>query len=110
MSISNFFRRKNIFAKNILPLIFLFIIITFFITAFFNNLKIVNYKIESEKISSKVRLVLVTDLHSCKYGKKEEALLSEIYSADPDVILLAGDFFDDKLPPQNCIFFLQGIF
>ena len=48
-----------------------------------------------------VRLLLLTDLHSCYYGKDQKDLLSMIEKASPDVVLLGGDFFDDVLSEDN---------
>jgi predicted MPP superfamily phosphohydrolase len=75
----------------------------------YNKLKVVNYTLESDKISSPVRIALVTDLHSCKYGDHESELIAAIDSQSPDVILLGGDIFDDKLPNDNTVDFLSGI-
>ena len=75
----------------------------------YNKLKIVNYTIESDKIDTPVRIALVTDLHSCRYGEHEAELIEAIDSQDPDIILLGGDIFDDKLPNDNTVDFLEGI-
>lgn len=75
----------------------------------YNKLKVVNYTLESDKITTPVRIALVTDLHSCKYGDHESELIAAIDSQSPDVILLGGDIFDDKLPNDNTVDFLSGI-
>ncbi len=56
-----------------------------------------------------VRLVLVTDLHSCRYGKDQKSLIKRIDREKPDLILMAGDFFDDKLDDANTRAFIEGI-
>lgn len=48
-----------------------------------------------------VRIVLITDLHSCYYGKYQNWLIKRIDKEKPDFILLAGDIFDDKLDDKN---------
>ena len=48
-----------------------------------------------------VRIVLITDLHSCYYGKYQNWLIKRIDKEKPDLILLAGDIFDDKLYDKN---------
>lgn len=48
-----------------------------------------------------VRIVLITDLHSCYYGKYQNWLIKRIDKEKPDLILLAGDIFDDKLDDKN---------
>lgn len=75
----------------------------------YNKLKIVNYTIESDKIDTPVRIALVTDLHSCRYGDHESELIEAIDSQHPDIILLGGDIFDDKIGNENTIDFLEGI-
>ena len=75
----------------------------------YNKLKIVNYTLESDKIDTPVRIVLITDLHSCRYGDHESELIEAIDSQNPDLILLGGDIFDDKLPNDNTVDFLEGI-
>lgn len=65
--------------------------------------------VRSEKIGEPVRIVLVTDLHSCKYGKEEETLIAAIEGQKPDIILLGGDICDDKIPNDNTEALLKGI-
>ncbi|MBR4758948.1 MAG: metallophosphoesterase [Lachnospiraceae bacterium] len=48
-----------------------------------------------------VRIALVTDLHSCYYGKDEKWLISRVDKQNPDLVILGGDIFDDKIPDQN---------
>ena len=48
-----------------------------------------------------VRIVLITDLHSCYYGKNQNWLIKRIDKEKPDLILLAGDIFDDQLKDDN---------
>lgn len=75
----------------------------------YNKLKIVNYTIESDKIDAPVRIALITDLHSCRYGDHESELIEAIDSQHPDIILLGGDIFDDKIGNENTVDFLEGI-
>ena len=51
--------------------------------------------------STTVRIVLVTDLHSCYYGPKQKWLTKLIDKEEPDIVVLAGDIFDDKLKDKN---------
>ncbi|MBR6898355.1 MAG: metallophosphoesterase [Lachnospiraceae bacterium] len=48
-----------------------------------------------------VRIALVTDLHSCSYGENERDLEDMIRKAEPDIVVLGGDFFDDVQPDDN---------
>lgn len=72
---------------------------------FYNGIKIQRYTVESDKISSNIRIALVTDTHSCRCRH----LTEYIYREKPDLILLGGDIFDDELPDDNAIKFLEEI-
>ena len=61
------------------------------------------------KITSPVRFALVTDLHSCSYGKNEAYLIRMIDNEKPDAVLLSGDIFDDKLSDNNTNDFISVI-
>jgi predicted MPP superfamily phosphohydrolase len=74
-----------------------------------NGLAITEYTIHSGKIKTKIKIVLLTDLHSCSYGKSQSQLIDTINKQDPDVIMMSGDIADDVLPDDrvrkllNCI-------
>ena len=65
------------------------------------RLKTVKYEVRSDKIEKRVRIVLVTDLHGCNYGKNQKNLIEAIEKEKPDVVLLGGDIFDDNVPYEN---------
>ncbi len=75
----------------------------------YNALKVVTYTIEKDNIESSVKIALVTDLHSCKHGENQEDLINAIEEANPDVILLGGDIYDDVLPNENTSIVLGAI-
>ena len=66
-----------------------------------SRLKTVYYTIESDKLSAPVRIALITDLHSCRYGENQKNLIKAVQKQNPDVVLLGGDIFDDKVPHGN---------
>ena len=72
-------------------------------------MKIQHYSLESEKLTAPVRIVLITDLHSCSYGKGQRELIDAIHAQKPDIILLGGDICDDKLPHRNTELVLRAI-
>ncbi len=74
-----------------------------------SRLKIVSYRIENEKIGEPLRIALITDLHSCRYGTSQETLVQAVEEQQPDIILLGGDIFDDEVPHQNSRIFLSRI-
>lgn len=65
-----------------------------------NNPEISEYDLISPLISENIRLCLVTDFHSSGNGSK---IIQMIEKAEPEVILLGGDIFDDENPDQNTI-------
>ncbi|MBQ4082603.1 MAG: metallophosphoesterase [Clostridia bacterium] len=66
------------------------------ITALDARLKTVSYQISDARITAPIRIALVTDLHSDRYGKGQNELLTAIHEGKPDLILLGGDMFDDS--------------
>lgn len=57
-----------------------------------NQLKVENYRIVSAKIKKKCRFIFLTDLHEKEFGKENCILLEKIRKAEPDFILIGGDF------------------
>ncbi len=68
-----------------------------------------HYTVPTGKISSPIRIALITDLHSCRYGKAQRGLIDAVDAQSPDVILLGGDIFDDVKADTNTALFLAGI-
>ena len=56
-----------------------------------------------------LRLAVVSDLHSCRYGGGQRALITAVQKQNPDAVLLVGDIFDDHLPDNNAKLFLAAI-
>lgn len=56
------------------------------------------YILETNKINEgqAIRLLMLSDLHSCIYGKNQCQLMERIIHEQPDCILLCGDIVDDK--------------
>ena len=61
-----------------------------------SRLKIVFYEVSSDKVNAPVRIALLTDLHSCRYGENQKNLLDAVQKQNLDVVLLGGDIFDDN--------------
>ena len=79
------------------------LVITFFVVlsvlAFDFRLDTVRYTVETGAEEEPFRIVLITDLHSCTYGGKDQSGLMEAVRAQkPDAVLLGGDIFDDNMP------------
>ncbi len=67
------------------------------------------YQVEADDIDAPVRIALITDLHSCRYGDRQSGLIEAVIREQPDIVLLGGDIFDDELPNANTEYFLDGI-
>ena len=87
------------------------ILLCLILPGFWNGLTVRHYSVETGCSSGQqsVRLALITDLHSCSYGKGMKTLINTIDKQNPDVILLGGDIFDDQQPDDNTETFLAGI-
>ncbi len=73
------------------------------------KIKVVNYNISSEEIQNKVKIAVLTDLHSCKYGENQEDLIKVLDAENPDVVLLVGDIYDDVMPNENTSVLLNDL-
>ena len=90
-------KSKNGIKKHVIA----FVSVTFCvlsIIAFWQGLVVREYTLTSEIITSDVKVALITDLHSTFYGENQEKLIKKINEYYPDLILLAGDIADDKVP------------
>lgn len=75
----------------------------------YSGLTIRNYTEYSNKITHPLRAALITDLHSTKYGDRQELLLAAIHRQRPDLILMAGDIADHKAPMDGTLLLLDGL-
>lgn len=53
------------------------------------------YEIETAYIHEDVRLCVLSDLHSCRFGKKQRQIRKILEKYQPDIILMPGDIIDD---------------
>lgn len=69
------------------------------------------YKAETDRLrpGDVLRVALIADLHSTRFGKNQARLLSEIKMSEPDIILLSGDIFDDRRPSEPVLELLSVI-
>lgn len=72
------------------------------------RLMVSHYEVDAENVQGSIRLALVTDLHSCWYGKGQGRLLRALEKEQPDAVLLVGDIFDDVQGNENARLFLEG--
>lgn len=95
--------------KKHIKYIILVLLIVFALLAFDVRLKTVHYTITSDKINKPMRIALITDLHSCRYGAGQRTLIDAVNKEKPDIVLLGGDIFDDEIPDENTKVFLTAI-
>ena len=66
--------------------------------------------VSGEKVPADgLRLAVISDLHSCRYGAGQKALVKSVQAQKPDIVLLVGDIFDDRLPDDNAKAFFSAI-
>lgn len=77
--------------------------------AFDVRLRVATYEIASKKVAAPVRLAVVSDLHSCAYGRGQRTLLDAAAAQAPDAVLLTGDIVDDEMPENNAWTAVAGL-
>ena len=85
------------------------VLLILILPGFCNVLTVRRYNINAPGIGHPIRIVLITDLHSCAYDEGQWKLLEAIDAEAPDMILLGGDIFEDDLPDDNAAAFLRDI-
>lgn len=105
------YKKKNKKDKPVISKTFLAIIIILILWSIWSWVPVTErIKLELLKDSgSGVRIVLITDLHSCYYGKNQNSLIKRIDKEKPDIILLAGDIFDDKIDDDNTKILIEDL-
>ena len=95
--------------KKIIKLLRLFIVLFIFFTLCTWIPVTERIELDVKGNGESVRIVLVTDLHSCWYGPGEKWLISRIDKEVPDIIILSGDIFDDKIKDDNAKALLEDL-
>lgn len=74
-----------------------------------HTFKMTHYDISSSKLHGlkDKKIILLSDLHNCNYGYKNDKLLNAIRKENPDLILIAGDMLVGKagVSPQVAVEF-----
>lgn len=101
--------RINAFkGKMIIFIIFLLLIISF-VLASLNVLTVKTYNVKTDKLGGKLKLAVISDLHSSLYGKNQSKLIGKIKKENPDLILMTGDVIDENRPTKNAETFFREI-
>lgn len=94
-------------AKKILPLVLLGAVLCagwlVYAIGISSELTVVTYSVEAD-VTESVRLVHLTDLHSCVFGENNDDLVELVTAQEPDLILMTGDMLDrsDENPEVAC--------
>ena len=71
------------------------------------------YQETSGKVSGNIRIAVISDLHNREYGENNEALISDLRTLKPDLILFPGDMVireeENYRPMLNLVSDLSGI-
>lgn len=79
------------------------------VAATWQGLCIARYELSSDKISSNITAVVVSDLHSTKYGDSQNDLIDAILEQEPDIILVPGDMVDEERDPAPAFTLLKQL-
>lgn len=79
------------------------------VAATWQGLSIVRYGLSSDKIASDMTAVVVSDLHSTKYGRGQNELVDAILEHEPDIILVPGDMVDEERDPAPAFTLLKQL-
>ena len=92
-------------------LFLLAVLALFLVCALWSGLTLRFYGVRTDKLTqdARLRLALLTDLHSCVYGENHRELLDLVLDQRPDVILLGGDIVDDVEPLENALSFFESL-
>ncbi|MEG0805037.1 MAG: metallophosphoesterase [Lachnospiraceae bacterium] len=100
--------KRDIVKRNILITLALGISLVL-VVGFNQALDVKYYTVHEEKMMDPLRIILLTDFHSCAFGEQEEELVDRIRQQDPDIILFGGDIIDDDEPIDNSYDLLEKI-
>ena len=104
---SNSSKAKKIILATVVLLILAFAV--YAVLGYNDDLTVQQYTIQTGKLNNRIRIALITDLHSCKYGEGQQELIDAIDAQNPDLVAFAGDIFDDDIPDNNAEYLLQNV-
>lgn len=59
------------------------------------------YCVSSLKVNNKIRVIQISDLHSCSYGNNNEKLINRVEQLKPDIIIYTGDCIDSQAASEE---------
>ncbi len=74
----------------------------------FNYIENQNFKesfhsVSSLKVNNKIRIIQISDLHNCSFGKNNSKLINRVKKLKPDLILFTGDILDSKATSDKSV-------
>ena len=65
------------------------------------NFKETFYSVSSLKVNNKIRVIQISDLHNCNFGKDNEKLIRRVQKLVPDLIIYTGDIIDSNADSEE---------
>ena len=65
------------------------------------NFKEIFYSVSSLKVNNKIRVIQISDLHNCSFGKDNEKLIDRVQKLEPDLIIYTGDIIDSSADSEQ---------
>lgn len=65
------------------------------------NFKETFYCVSSLKVNNKIRVIQISDLHNCNFGKDNEKLIRRVQKLVPDLIIYTGDIIDSNADSEE---------
>lgn len=87
--------------------VFILVLAAIVFIALYNDLVMRRYVVKSKKIKSDVKIVLISDVHSMRFGQNKLIRLTK--KVNPNIIILAGDIFDAKRKTKYADEFLEKL-
>ena len=97
-------KSKKVYIRIAIPLILIFLMLWSWVP--------VTERISLDLIngdSEEIRIALITDLHSCYYGKNQNWLVRRIEKEKPDIVILGGDILDNRLSDENAHLLVEQV-
>ena len=90
----------------------LLVLVTFFLLGFLSPLVLVKYDLSFSNLPDAFdgyRILQITDFHCKEFGNNEKPLIRLVKKAKPDIIVLTGDFVDEKHTTENAKYLVEGL-
>jgi hypothetical protein len=97
-------KSKKVYIRIAIPLILIFLMLWSWVP--------VTERISLDLIDGapeEIRIALITDLHSCYYGKNQNWLVRRIEKENPDIVILGGDILDNRLSDDNAHLLVEQV-